>query len=59
MMLYIQYQLHTSWGEPYKGAPQGVKYLNFDQKFTPKIDIMLKYSQFVALKNTLQPQKCI
>ena len=30
-MLYLEYQLHKIWGEPYKWAPQGVKTRNFDQ----------------------------
>jgi len=31
-MLYLQYELDNSWVEPYKWAPQGVEYPNFDQK---------------------------
>jgi len=32
-MLYLQYQLHNSWGEPYKWTPWGDKYTNFDRKW--------------------------
>ena len=44
-MLCLQYQLQTSWGEPYEWAPRVVKYLNFDYKwpqilrFDPKVPI--------------------
>ena len=36
-MLYLQYKLHKSWGEPYKWAPQGIKNRNFDQKWPRKL----------------------
>ena len=39
-MLYFQYQLHDSWGEPYKWAPRGDRNLEI-LKMTPNVDILL------------------
>ena len=36
-----------------------VKYPNFEQKMTPNIDILLKFSQFRPLDNTKNTQKYI
>ena len=42
-MLYLEYQLHKIWGEPYKRAPQGVKTQILTEN-DPNIDNMLKSS---------------
>jgi len=32
-MLYLQFELHNSLGEPYDWAPRRVKYPSFDKKW--------------------------
>ena len=52
-MLYLQYELHNSWGQPYKCAPHGVKYPNFVPNMAPNINIMVKSSQFESYTQVL------
>ena len=55
-MLYLQYQLHKIWGEPYKRAPQGVKNPNFDQK-RPRIVIICINPPRLGHQNTQSNHK--
>ena len=52
LMLYIQYQLRNSWGDPYKWAARGAN-TQILTKNAANIDIiiiMLKKSQFGSLE---------